>query len=500
MAIRLLAGWSDISLRPVASFVIVNTAGAEMTPAIASAIREAAICHGLPPGAADELREASETLVRRVAAGLEDTDAGVEVTISRLPGRIVVQIDDPGVPYELAEDAAGDPQAAISAPSELLGFVRERVDHIEYTYRGRAGNRVELTKRVTRPRPKGDDPATSHAVDPDQPVEVRRMVAADAIPFVRNVYRSFGYTYSGDWAYRAEDVDHLLESGALTAWVAATEGGAIVGHAAITRDPPDARLGEGGAAVVDPAFRHHGIAVKLGMAALEWTQQQDLFGLYALATTRHPHSQKAVLDLGGRELGLLLDYIPGSTSYRDLGEEAPGRSPVMVMYLGLGDGPAQDVHAPPHHREILGRIYDGCKLNGRFVDDGGRPEPSGRTRLGVSIQTERDLAKLDITRIGADLTDSMRGQLDQLERGGIVNAYVDLPLSLPETPTACEELERLGLSFAGVFPRGDDAGWRLRLQYLRPQQTVEHDRVEVASEFGNELRDYVLDPPTAGHA
>src|SRR5215207_1698589 len=185
---------------PVASFVIVNTAGAGMTPAIASAVREAAICHGLPPDAADELREACETLVRRVAAGLEDTESGgFEVTISRLPGRVLVQIDDPGVPYELADDATGDPQAAIAAPSELLGFIRERVDHIEYSYRGRAGNRVELTKRVTRRRPKGDDPATSHAVDPDQPVEVRRMVEADAIPFVRKVYRSFGYTYAGEW-------------------------------------------------------------------------------------------------------------------------------------------------------------------------------------------------------------------------------------------------------------------------------------------------------------
>jgi serine/threonine-protein kinase RsbW len=322
------------------------------------------------------------------------------------------------------------------------------------------------------------------------------MVAADSIPFVRNVYRSFGYTYSGDWAYRAEDVDQLLESGVLTAWVAEAEDGAIVGHAAITREPPGAKLGEGGAAVVDPAFRHHGIAVELGMAALQWTQQEELFGLYALATTRHPHSQKAVLDLGGRELGLLLDYIPRSTAYRDFDEGADRRSPVMVMYLGLGPSPVQDVHAPPQHREILSRIYDACNLNGRFVDVTGPSETSGRTRLSVSIQTDRDLANLDVTRVGADFTDGVSRQLDRLERGGIVNVYVDVPLSLPEAPAACDELERLGLSFAGVFPNADDAGWRLRLQYLR-RQAIGRDDIEVASEFGRELRDYVLDPPTA---
>lgn len=478
--------------------MIVNTAGPGMTPAVASAVREAAICHGLPPDAADELREACETLVRRVAAGLEGTGSGgFEVTISRRPGRVVVQIDDPGVPYELADDATDDPQAAIQAPSELLGFIRERVDHIEYTYRGRAGNRVELTKRITRRRPSADQPAASEQIDPDQRVEVRPMVEADAIPFVRNVYRSFGYTYAGDWAYRAEDVQHLLESGVLTAWVAATEDGAIVGHAAITRDPPGAKLGEGGAAVVDPAFRHHGIAGKLGLAALEWTQQEELFGLYALATTRHPHSQKAVLDLGGRELGLMLDYIPGSTTYRDFDEGGDSRSPVMVMYLGLGPSPVHDVHAPPRHRDVLNRIYDACQLNGRFVEPDERLEPSGHTRMGVSIQTDRDLAKLDISQVGADFTDAARGQLDQLERGGIANAYVDLPLSLPETPSACDELEQLGLSFAGVFPRGDESGWRLRLQYLRPERAIDRDEINVASDFGSDLRDYVLDPPTA---
>ena len=146
------------------------------------------------------------------------------------------------------------------------------------------------------------------------------MVAADSIPFVRNVYRSFGYTYAGEWAYHADEVSQLLESGVLTAWVAATQDGAIVGHVGIQRDPPTARLGEGGAAMVDPAFRHHGIAVKLGLAAVEWTQQQELVGLFAYATTRHPQSQKACVDLGGRELGLLLGYIPAQVRYRSIGE------------------------------------------------------------------------------------------------------------------------------------------------------------------------------------
>jgi len=89
-------------------FMVVNKAGSQMTPAVASAVREAAACYGLSP-AADELREACDALLRRVAASPDDPERGhFEVTINHRPGRIVVQIDDHGAPYELADDAASD--------------------------------------------------------------------------------------------------------------------------------------------------------------------------------------------------------------------------------------------------------------------------------------------------------------------------------------------------------------------------------------------------------
>jgi hypothetical protein len=163
------------------------------------------------------------------------------------------------------------------------------------------------------------------------------------------------------------------------------------------------------------------------------------------------------------------------------------------MYLGLRPDPDHEVHAPPRHREILRRIYERCELNGNFVEDGERREPSGSTRVDVSVEVERSLARLDVTRIGSDLTEATGLQLERLERGGIATAYVDLPLSLPETPSACDELERLGFFFAGVFPSGEDSGWRLRLQHLDADAELHRDDIEVASEFAADLRDYVLD-------
>jgi GNAT superfamily N-acetyltransferase len=472
---------------------LVNEGGAEMIPAVTSAVREAATCYGLSPDAADELREACEALLRRVSETPDDPDGGqFKVTVGHAPGRVVVQIDDHGEPYELADDAPSDPQAAIHEPSQLLDFMHERVDRIDYLYRGREGNRIELTKRIAGDDAGREEPVHPQDIDPDQPVEVRPMVEADAIPFVRNVYRSFGYTYSGEWAYHAEEVSRQVKAGVLNAWVATTRDGTVVGHAAIERDPPTARLGEGGAAVVDPAFRHHGISLKLGMAALEWTKEQELVALLAYTTTRHPQSQKTCVDLGGRELALLMGYIPASIRYRSIGE-GDESSGVLVMYLGLGPDPDHEVHAPPQHREMLERIYEGCKLNGRFVDHGGRAEPSGPTRVDISIEASRSLARLDVTQIGSDFGEAMGLQLERLERGGITTAYVDLPLSRPETPSACDELERLGFFFAGAFPSDEASGWRLRLQYLDPEMEIKGDQVQVASDFATELRDYVLD-------
>jgi hypothetical protein len=118
--------------------------------------------------------------------------------------------------------------------------------------------------------------------------------------------------------------------------------------------------------------------------------------------------------------------------------------------------------------------------------------------MDVSVEAERALARLDVTRIGSDLTEAMRLQLERLERGGITTAYVDLPLSRPETPSACDELERLGFFFAGVFPSGEDSGWRLRLQHLDVHAEVQRDDIEVASELAADLRDYVLARAAAG--
>ena len=69
--------------------------------------------------------------------------------------------------------------------------------------------------------------------------------------------------------------------------------------------------------------------------------------------------------------------------------------------------------------------------------------------------------------------------------------YLDLPLENPATALVSDHLERLGVSYAGVFPNRHVDGDVLRMQSLH-RVRVTADDVATASDHGRELLDYVL--------
>ena len=69
--------------------------------------------------------------------------------------------------------------------------------------------------------------------------------------------------------------------------------------------------------------------------------------------------------------------------------------------------------------------------------------------------------------------------------------YVDLPLEQPATALVAGDLERLGVSYAGIFPNHRCDGDVLRMQSLH-RVRVKADDIAVASDHGQELLDYVL--------
>jgi hypothetical protein len=453
---------------------LASSGGTAMVPSVVAAAREAGILLGLDAHGADELREGCRLLLARTAAG----GGPFEVSIRKGAARVVVEVSDQGEPYELA------------GRSELLDVLRGHVDAVHFHYEGRAGNRIELVKRVRRRHDPGLEVVPQ--ADPEAEVEIREMRPSDAVAFVRNVYRSYGYSYEGDWAYRAEDVVDLLRSGVLRAWVAVTEDGTVVGQAALRRDPPSARIAEGGAAMIDPPFRHRGLTMQLGLAALPWIGEQQLEGLMAHATTRHPYSQRGAIGLGAHETAVLLGYIPDSVAYRGIQGADGRRTAVMVMFRKLNGAPPQPLHLPERHRPMLERIIALAELEDPIADPAEAVAPSERTEVGLSVLNDHGVAIIDVRQPGADVAASVHEHLDRL-LPDIAAVCVDLPLWSPATPAASEALEALGLSFAGVFPRdAASGGMRLRLQRLAPHVAVSAEDIQVASDFGGEVRDYVI--------
>ena len=93
---------------------------------------------------------------------------------------------------------------------------------------------------------------------------------------------------------------------------------------------------------------------------------------------------------------------------------------------------------------------------------------------------------------GADLHEAVRAERHHLFHRECLDAvYLDLPLDQPATALLSGDLERLGVSYAGVFPNHRVDGDVLRMQSLH-RARIKADDVSVASDHGRELLDYVL--------
>jgi hypothetical protein len=68
---------------------------------------------------------------------------------------------------------------------------------------------------------------------------------------------------------------------------------------------------------------------------------------------------------------------------------------------------------------------------------------------------------------------------------------MDLPLEDPATALVADHLERLGVSYAGVFPNSRTDGDVLRMQSLHRVRIAPED-VSVASDHGLALLEYAL--------
>lgn len=433
----------------------------------------------------------SEALTAVIADSFEGADTiDVDVTVTSEPGQLLVVLHQRGAPSTYV--SGGLPERLETLLS--LGYA----DSLVFLSDGVQGSELQITRSLGAATLIDDaDFVASAEYDSDvtlhlDDVTIRPISPDDVIEVARLYFRVYGYTKIGSpWIYEPDAFRHKLSNGLHEAVVAVIPSGRIVGHVGILRSSPTSVAAAGGPIAVDPACRRSGLADRMGAQIHPTLLSLGLRGLSSEAVTAHPASQHVTRKLGGREVGLILGRQPAELDF--LGFDGPSgfRRAVMVFYSPYGTPPESTVHIPPRYRGIVERIYAECGLPRAVGSDGGRP-PSDLpdvTRFSTQLTSVTRFARIDVLEYGRDFLTALQGLLRRFQREQFEVITLHLPLESPLTAFFGAGLEELGLSFNAVFP-DQDRGDELVLGMCMTDQ--DPDTIAVASDFGAELRDFVI--------
>lgn len=463
-----------------------------MVPAYTGMVRKVARAVGFSEEEARQLELVTEEACLNVITHAFEGNDGefFDVSLERRPGQLVIAVEDKGIPYDWRRIEQGH-EAGIG-----LRIMKAYLDQTLFINRGRDGKRVELIKNTPAAYPDGAElgvprsPAEDEAAADTVPLSIRLMAADEGVALARCFYHCYGYSYL-DFVYHPEEVRERIEQGLQISVVAVTPAGEIVGHLAMNRDTPDARVAETGQAAVNPRFRARGLFETLKRSAAEVARAAGICGFYSESVTIHPFTQRGNLTLGAVETGILLSYAPQQISFHKIDASLSTRQTTVLFYLRLDETPLRPVYLPEAHREVLERIRRraGLPWDVRECPPGPAMELPERSRAEVRAVQDLGNGFIRVREIGRDLRDMLRTHVRVLCENRVECIYLDLPLSDPAAARSCPDLESLGFFFAGIVP-DELHGGLLRLQ-LHNHVAFNAAEAVLASDFGRELFDYV---------
>jgi len=444
-------------------------------------------------------------------------EQNLTISCQRHPSRLKVTIADKGMPFDPRSIQEYDAHGGLDRELSGLPFylIQQTMDEVRFINKGWGGKELQLTKYVRVPDVESHFPQEElrpydTAAEPAPPgkYEYRLMEAADAIEVARCVYKTYGYTYPGEHVYYPERVVAMSQSGEMLSAVAVTETGEVIGHCALSGHPGDPVM-EVSQAVVAPAHRRRGVMEELVDLLIKEAHQRDLAGLFVVAVTVHPFSQRAARRYGFRESALLLGYAPRAVQMKKIADEGfAQRETVIYGYRSLGNDPRSRVFPPPNHRSILTRIYSNLGLEREFASPevarlNLEPSPLApefpHFDLSAQVKSAMRTALIEIAGYGPGIEQEVKNRLRDLCCEGIAAVYLHLPLGDPHTAVVCQCYEELGFFFSGILPRPEEptgpdgavnSGDLLCLQYLSGRR-IDYDLLQIYSDFGQELVQYI---------
>ncbi len=440
----------------------------------------------------------------------------LSISCQRLPGGLKVAIADKGLPFDPASIKAYDASGGLDRDMSGLPFylMQQAMDEVHFVNKGWEGKELQLIKYLQVPHvetyfTEEELRPYDEQVEPAPPSEYacRLLEPGDAVEVARCIYKTYGYTYPGEHLYYPERVVAMNRSGDLVSVVAVTEAGEVIGHCALSGHAGDPVM-ELAQAVVNPAHRGRGVLQELSLLLAREAMQRQLAGLYVVAVTIHPYSQRVAYKYGLRASAILLGYVPQHAKMKGFADKHfLQRESVLYAYMPLRGEPAHLVYAPDHHRSMIERIYDNLNLPREFASadgaaldsDAGQMLPAiPRFDLSTKVVSALSNAVIEVTRCGPGIEQEVKNRLRDLCQEGAAVVYLHLPLGDARTPSLCQRLEAAGFFFSGVKPRpavpagpeGTRCSDVLCLQYLNGPR-VDYDQLRIHSDFGKELLAYV---------
>lgn len=373
-----------------------------------------------------------------------------------------------------------------------LRLVRQFSDELHYRNLGKEGQEIRIRRTLALPAqpvaPASVNDAFNEPPTPPQDIVVRRMRPEESATISKLAYFAYNYSYVYEHIYDPQQVRDLNGQDLLLSYVAVDAASEeIVGHCALIPDPRSG-LDELAVAFVNPRFRGGGCLNILSERLIAEAQGRGSAGVFAIAVTSHPYSQKSAVKHGLRESALLVSRVQ-PVSFQAIADRVASRESLLFMTRLFGTTQRGPYHAPRHHAAMLGDICVNLGVNATFA-----AAESGAEALPAQGELEQSVdnyqaGHIHLHRFGKDSLAEVGRILRNWRLDRLETIYLYLPLSQPATAWLTASFEEMGFFFGGLHPNreGND---QFILQALNNQRH-DYTALQAATPFGRQLIAYV---------
>ena len=310
-------------------------------------------------------------------------------------------------------------------------------------------------------------------------IDIRTMVPADAVGLAACIRRCYGNSYPKRIMYETSVLAEHIRTRDYNG-VVATVGLEVVGHIGFNWPNPAASVVEAGTTIVDASYRGQGIMGRLALVLRDNIVANGAFGFVHFPTTAHTVMQKASVQSGGFETGLMLAFLPPTARDLTIGGSGEDRLAVTVVYQPLIEAPMHTIYLPDRYHALIADLTGHLQL--RRCLSRAFEKPAGKTIVRSTAVKHQKLERLTVEYIGEDIAEIIVSATKETDA---VLVHVDLGMDQPQIHDAVEALREAGFAFSAWLPHWNKSDV-LRLQLLK-NPTVGERHPTLHSHAANEI-------------